>query len=162
MALLDEQLVEEWLNSKNFFTMRGIKLGNDEIDLLAHRRIDGIDEYWHIEVQISYRPIGYVGGNNSAKKRNEDELRVGTEEWVEKKFKSEKKVHKRNSIAPNAVWKYIFVHGLLKDERELGLIEKLGVEVIPYKNVLNELMKNSEHKSSSIANNITEILQFIK
>jgi hypothetical protein len=162
MALLDEQLVEEWLNSKNFFTMRGIKLGNDEIDLLAHKSIDGVDEYWHIEVQISYRPIGYVGGNNSAKKRDDDELRIGTEEWVEKKYKSEKKIQKRNSIAPNAVWKYIFVYGVLRNDKELELIKKLGVEVIPYKTVLNELMNNSEHKSSSIANNITEILQFIK
>jgi len=35
MALLDEQLVEEWLNTQQFFTMRGIKCGVDEIDLLA-------------------------------------------------------------------------------------------------------------------------------
>ena len=162
MALLDEQLVEEWLNSKNFFTMRGIKLGNDEIDLLAHRSIDGVDDYWHIEVQISYRPIGYVGGNGSAKKRTEEELKLGVKEWVEKKFTSTKKVSKRSSIAPNAIWHYIFVYGVLKDEGELDAIKKLGVELIPYKQILNELIDNKTHKSSSIANNITEILQFIK
>ena len=162
MALLDEQLVEEWLNSKNFFTMRGIKLGNDEIDLLAHRNTNGVDEYWHIEVQISYRPIGYVGGNNSAKKRTKEELVLGAKEWVEKKFTSSKKVAKREAIAPNAIWKYIFVYGVLKDEGELDAFKELGVELIPYKQVLNELIENKEHKSSSIANNITEILQFIK
>jgi hypothetical protein len=49
MALLDEQLVEEWLNRQNFFTMRGIKSGNDEIDLLAIRPIPEGLECWHVE-----------------------------------------------------------------------------------------------------------------
>lgn len=35
MALLAEELVEEWLNRNGFFTIRGIKLGVQEIDLLA-------------------------------------------------------------------------------------------------------------------------------
>ena len=35
MALLAEALVEEWLNRTGYFTIRGIKAGNDEIDLLA-------------------------------------------------------------------------------------------------------------------------------
>ena len=37
MALLAEQLVDEWLNRKGFFTVRGIKEGVDEIDLLGVR-----------------------------------------------------------------------------------------------------------------------------
>ena len=35
MALLAESLVEEWLNRKGFFTIRGLKQDVDEIDLLA-------------------------------------------------------------------------------------------------------------------------------
>ena len=27
MSLLDEQIVEEWLNRQGFFTMRGVKVG---------------------------------------------------------------------------------------------------------------------------------------
>jgi hypothetical protein len=37
VALLAESLVEEWLNRQNFFTIRGVKHGIDEIDLLAIR-----------------------------------------------------------------------------------------------------------------------------
>jgi len=37
MALLAESLVEEWLNRNRFFTIRGIKHGLAEIDLLAIR-----------------------------------------------------------------------------------------------------------------------------
>ena len=35
MALLAEEIVEEWLNRNGYFTIRGIKLGVHEIDLLA-------------------------------------------------------------------------------------------------------------------------------
>ena len=35
MALLAESLVEEWLNRKRFFTVRGVKLGVSEMDILA-------------------------------------------------------------------------------------------------------------------------------
>jgi len=35
MALLAEEIVEEWLNHQGNFTIRGIKLGVNEIDLLA-------------------------------------------------------------------------------------------------------------------------------
>ena len=55
MALLYKQLVEEWLNRQNFFTIRGIKSGNDEIDLLAIRPTPEGMECWHVEVQISYK-----------------------------------------------------------------------------------------------------------
>jgi hypothetical protein len=77
MALLDEQLVEEWLNRQNFFTMRGIKCGVDEIDLLAIRPLPAGFECWHVEVQISYRPVGYIGGDRNARRRTPDELRAG-------------------------------------------------------------------------------------
>ena len=35
MALLAEEIVEEWLNRQGFFTIRGIKQGTQEIDLLS-------------------------------------------------------------------------------------------------------------------------------
>ena len=57
MALLAEELVEEWLNRQGFFTIRGLKLGVHEMDLLAIRpRPDGSLECRHVEVQASMRP----------------------------------------------------------------------------------------------------------
>ena len=88
MALLDEQLVEEWLNRKNFFTMRGIKSGVDEIDLLAIRPTQKGVECWHEEVQISYRPVGYIGGDTNARKRTDKELREGVEQCTVSNFNS--------------------------------------------------------------------------
>ena len=57
MALLAEELVEEWLNRQGYFTIRGIKIGVQELDLLAVRFKDGKSECRHIEVQASMRPM---------------------------------------------------------------------------------------------------------
>lgn len=92
MALLDEQLVEEWLNRNNYFTMRGIKCGVDEIDLLAVKHSDsGHLDLIHVEVHVSYRPIGYVGGDTNARKRTEEEIRAGVVQWVEKNIRVRQK-----------------------------------------------------------------------
>jgi len=162
MALLDEQLVEEWLNRQNFFTMRGIKSGVDEIDLLAIRPTSKGFECWHVEVQISYRPIGYIGGDTNARKRTAKEIREGVEQWVLKKFTSPKKIKRRNEILPGATWRNILVHAVLKDSAELPIMESLGVELIPYKQVLESLCRDKKGKSSSAASGIVEMLNYLK
>jgi hypothetical protein len=60
MALLAEQLVNEWLNRHGFFTLHGIKIGVDEIDLLGVRATKGRLEGWHVECQVSFRPVAYI------------------------------------------------------------------------------------------------------
>lgn len=60
MALLAEEIVEEWLNRQGHFTIRGIKLGVHEIDLLAIKANSGEIERRHIEVQASMRPVSYI------------------------------------------------------------------------------------------------------
>ena len=162
MALLDEQLVEEWLNRQNFFTIRGIKCGVDEIDLLAIRPTSNGLECWHVEVQISYRPVGYIGGDTNARRRTPDQLRAGVEQWVEKKFTGLRKIRRRNEILPEVQWKNFLVHAALKDEAELPLMQELGIELIPYQKVLQELCSGTGGKSSSVASSIIEMLNYLK
>jgi hypothetical protein len=163
MALLDEQLVEEWLNRQQFFTMRGIKCGVDEIDLLAVKYDQhGAAEHWHVEVQVSYRPISYIGGDTNARKRTRVEIDKGAKFWVEKKFTSQKKYAKREEILPSAVWRYVFVHGEVKDSYNLECIERLGVTLIPYRLVLEQLRDGAKSSSSSVASNIVEMLRYLE
>ena len=162
MALLDEQLVEEWLNRQNFFTMRGIKSGVDEIDLLAIRPTPEGLECWHVEVQISYRPVGYIGGDTNARNRNGKELRAGVEQWVTKKFTSPKKVKRRNEILPDANWRKFLVHAALKDDAELAIMKELDIELIQYKQVLEDLRAHKQGKSSSAASGIVDMLNYLK
>lgn len=56
MALLDEEVVEYWLNNNGFFCMRGVKTGLGEIDFLAIRPNENGLECWQVEVsQECYR-----------------------------------------------------------------------------------------------------------
>ena len=162
MAILDEEIVEQWLNQLGFFTMRGIKCGVDEIDLLALKPSQTKSEFWHVEVQVSFRPVGYIGGDTNAKKRTKEQIKDGVKNWVEKKFTSKKKIEKRDSIFPNAYWKYVFVCANLKDETELEIMSDLGIKVYRYADVLADVVSSKEHHTSSIANNIVEILKYFK
>ena len=61
MALLAEEIVEEWLNRQGFFTIRGIKVGVDEIDILALKLdTDNKPVCRHVEVQASINPVSYM------------------------------------------------------------------------------------------------------
>src|SRR6266496_383246 len=101
MALLAESLVEEWLNRDGFFTIRGVKHGVGEMDLLAVRpQSDGSVIGWHVEVQISFRPIGYIAkltrdilgeskrSPSSVVKRTSEQVESCARQWVQAKFRA--------------------------------------------------------------------------
>jgi ABC-type phosphate transport system substrate-binding protein len=159
MALLDEQIVEEWLNRQHYFTMRGIKCGVDEIDLLAIKKNKDKFECLHAEVQVSFRPIGYLG-IQSAKKRTKEELQEITKDWVNKKYFQKKKVEKRNEIVNGAEWKFMFVCGNMKNEYQLDLIRSYGIEVVDYTEPLSNLLAEIKSISSSQATNILDIVRY--
>jgi hypothetical protein len=161
MALLDEEVVEYWLNNKGFFCMRGVKSGLSEIDFLAVRPHESGLECWQVEVTVSFRPIGYIGGASSAKRRDEADAELGVEQYIHKKFTSDKKIEKRNEILPNAEWKYVLVCAEVRHEIELELFKRKGIIVHRYKDILTEL-GDSKSQVNSIAGNIVEILRYLK
>ena len=103
MSLLTEVVVEEWLNRQGYFTIRGVKLGNDEIDILAIRPLsNGNIERRHIEISASTNPISYfsplpksvrkaTGRALSAKKRSPEILAEAVLDWVDKKYRKPNK-----------------------------------------------------------------------
>jgi hypothetical protein len=138
MALLAEELVEEWLNRNGYFTIRGIKLGVHEIDLLAIRINGSNIEARQIEVQASVHPISYLSplpkevrkrtgrGSNSVKTRSEKELKDGIKEWVEKKYThvAKEKIRKR-LFSGN--WSFELVVHQVKFPHELDLLREQGI-----------------------------------
>jgi len=110
MSLLAEVVVEEWLNRRGYFTIRGVKLGNDEIDILAIRPLsNGNIERRHIEVSASTNPISYFsplpksvrkasGRALSAKKRSPEILAEAVLDWVDKKYRKPNKLQLLNSL----------------------------------------------------------------
>ena len=155
MSLLGEEVVEEWLNRNGYFTIRGIKVGVDEIDILAIRPLpDGKHECRHIEVQISINPISYITkvpaairkdtgiGPHNAKKRDVVQLTQGVHEWVEAKFNTPRKAELQNSLCVGS-WTKELVVGTVKYEEELDLLRQAGVMVHRLKDILSEMVEKS-------------------
>ena len=150
MALLAEELVEEWLNRKGYFTIRGLKLGVDEIDLLAVRQHqEGRVECRHIEVQASMRPVSYIsrvpvavqkstGRAASSAKRSQEELEVGVLEWVKKKFQHPKKVAVMQSLWAGP-WSSELVINNVKSEQEVARIASHGVQILRLRDIVDDL-----------------------
>jgi len=151
MALLGEEVVEEWLNRNGYFTIRGIKVGVDEIDILAIRPTpDGQHECRHIEVQVSINPISYITkvptairkqtgiGAHNAKKREITQLTQGVHEWIEAKFNQPRKVELRQQLCPGS-WTRELVVGMVKHEEELDLLKQGGILIHRLKDILSEM-----------------------
>lgn len=150
MALLAESLVDEWLNRQGFFTVRGIKHGVNEIDLLGVRPTNGGLEAWHVEVQVSFRPVAYVcplpaehsdfaKAKNSAKLRPGNIVKDAVDAWVTKKFTAAEKKKTRNSAWPGLKWQFKFVHGVVKYPAEVELMTGHGIDPVPFHLVLKQL-----------------------
>ena len=142
--------------------MRGVKCGLSEIDLLALRQTEKGLERWHIEVQTSFRPIGYIGGNTNARKRSTVETHEGIKQWVDKKFKDARKSERRTEIASGSDWKFVLVHANVRHPEELEHLKAFDIKLVSYRQVLNDLMKGKSNTSSSIASDIVDILSFVR
>jgi hypothetical protein len=168
MALLAEEIVEEWLRREGYFTIRGIKLGVQEIDLLAVRHRAGkAVECRHIEVQASVRPVSYIskvpklkqreGRAANSAKRSREELEEGVAEWVETKFKRSDKVALRASLWPGT-WSTELVINKVKSEEEVRLIEGHGVSIIHLAEIVSALERPGSPVACASGGDFVELL----
>lgn len=149
MALISEQVVEEWLRRKGFFTIRGVKLGVHEIDILALRCKDGqIVEACHYEVQVSYKPVGMLVPKG------------GMEELIEKKFLSERKKALRAELVGSEVkWTYHFVVHKLADPGGIKIFEPYPeIEAVPFADVCKELADQNEPRYKAADRDLVDLM----
>lgn len=153
MSLLGEEVVEEWLNRNGYFTIRGIKIGVDEIDIPAIKPLpNGHCECRHIEVQVSINPVSYITkvpsairkqtgiGAHNAKKRDLEQLKLGVKEWINAKYDLPRKKDARQRLCPG-IWSRELVVGIVKHEEEIDLLKEAGVVVFRVKDILSEMKK---------------------
>ena len=169
MALLAEELVEEWLNRYGFFTIRGIKIGVQEIDLLAIGFKDGETICRHIEVQASVRPISYISAlpkeiqkatgrsSHNAKERSPVEISQGVEKWVEKKFLLPEKEQLRENLF-HGNWIFELVVHQVKYEDELKLIEKHGILIHRLDDIISELSSSKTIVTGASGSDLLELI----
>lgn len=174
MALLAETVVEEWLNRQGYFTIRGLRAGSNEIDLLAVS--SNRDSSMHVEVSVSPDPNSWICGwtkrlqkelgygPNYNKERTQEQMEECVKEWVRKKYigsTSKDKVEKlRNDLWPDRDWLRVFVHGKAWKREELPLIEQQGIRLVHIRQVLTDLKnpKLTPHVTSSEASDIVKLM----
>lgn len=176
MALLAESLVEEWLNRQGFFTIRGVKQRINEIDLLAIRPTASGIVAWHVEVQVSFRPVGYIckipkdvarttgRARTSAKQREMDQIVAWARDWVHSKYHGKEKQRLRDQLWPKAEWLFHLVHGAVRDKAELSAIESCGIRLVPFENCLFDLCERKEivEFSGSAGGDLAEIVAYYR
>ena len=140
MALMAEELVQEWLNRQGFFTIRNVRVRGHELDLLAVKRVADGTVCRHVEVNACVGPINYISGlpksvqkatgrgSSSAGRRVDAVLREGVREWVEKKYRPPRVREVRDALWPGA-WSEELVVNEVKYPEELLVIEAEGVKV---------------------------------
>jgi hypothetical protein len=151
LSLLGEEVVEEWLNREGYFTIRGIKVGNDEIDILAIRPLaGGQHERRHIEVTVSTNPISYITkvpaairkqtgiSAHNPKKRDMAQLTQGVREWVDAKFNKPRKVELKQRLCPGD-WTKELVVGSTKHQAELDLLSQAGLIIHHLKDIFADM-----------------------
>jgi len=170
MSLLAEELVEEWLNRNGFFTIRGVKLGVQEIDLLAVGLSGGQLTKRHIEVNASLRPISYLTalpkniqkatgrGPANAKRRSNEELKAGVAEWVEKKYNHPRKRGLLRSLAPGEWTRELVVHEVRYPE-ELDLLRSQDIVIHRLSDIVRETAECSSLIPSASGSDLFELVQ---
>jgi hypothetical protein len=146
LPLLAEEVVQEWLKRQGYFTIRGIKAGNSEIDLLAVRVVHGDGplrlDCRHVEVHVSHNPIKYIT-RTSAKRVVGEELCEGVEAWVTKKWKDKRKEQIRQRLAPGD-WSLEFVVHRYKHPEEIELMREYGITIVSFADVVHDLKRRGE------------------
>jgi hypothetical protein len=158
MALIAEEVVEEWLRQQRYFTIRGIKQGVEEMDVLAVKPQAGKSpDLRHVEVHVSMNPVSHLMPwtielqkelgirSGSQRPRTAEQETECVEAWVAKKFKDKKKAALRESLYPGE-WKYEFVVHKVKFPDETKALEKHNIKVIPLVTILADLEAWAEER----------------
>lgn len=160
MALIGEEVVEEWLRQQGYFTIRGIKLGVHEMDVLAvkpSRRAGEPPHLRHVEVQVSMNPVSHLTpwtkklqkemgiAPMSRKSRSAEQVTECVVAWVDKKFMEKRKANLRQHLYPGQ-WEFELVVHNVKFPDEIEALKKQHINVIRLVQILRELESWAEHR----------------
>ena len=132
------------------------------MDILAVRpEPGGLIIGWHVEVQASFRPVGYVTPPSNAKTRSPQEMADCVKVWVQKKFLADTKRELREHLWPKTEWSFHLVHAVVRDKTELQLMQAQGLTLHPFDEVLKSLCSDADKRfSCSSGGDLLEIVQY--
>ena len=165
--LLAEDLVQEWLITKKYFTVKNLKsTNNKELDLLGVKFEENNEtSLIHVEVSVNYNPIGWFCNSRNLRNgnRTEEEIELGVKEWVERKFQGDNALV-RNNFSPHANvndWELFFVHGKLNDRnrRELEHMKDLGIKIKSIREIILDLQEPTNNlRTGGVGKDISDLI----
>lgn len=144
MSEASEEVVEYWLNAvKGFFTIRGLKVGNREIDFLAVK-LDGEDPILGSKAHVEVHAPAYSRVIDSPYWPPESQAQRLAKKFTEKHVRAE--VTKRLG----GDYRMVLVlgsYGRYRPNREarsklIHELERLGVKVVKFEDVLREVQES--------------------
>ena len=156
-----ENIVADCFYSRGYFLIKNLKAGLNEIDILAIKlnNEQKVDDAVHIEVHCSSKPIGYIGGSSSAKKRSASKIESGVEDYIDKKFNNEKVKNVIKKLIGNKYkYKKMFICGKLKEEDTTKYFDKNGIEVMRVWQIFKEIKANEGEFRTGEGNRYHQLL----
>ena len=159
------------MNRNGYFTIRGIKLGVHEIDILAIKLAGSKVEARHIEVQASSNPVSYLcplskrlqakSGRKpqSTKTRSPKEITESAKEWIDKKYHLKRKHDLRQSLY-RGEWKYELVLHKVKYIDEIEVVKKQGIHVLSLASIVKSMSSNKNTVIRSAAG--TSLMELVE
>jgi hypothetical protein len=157
MALIAEEIVQEWLNREGYFTIRGIKLGNHEMDILAVRIGSDIQRR-HIEVQVSHNPIAYVTDSKPTKK-DAAALARSVTSWVNKKFALPEKDSIRQKLAPGQ-WTRELIYHQVSHPEEIEELARQGIVLHRFIDVISAMRSSHNIVRKVVGSDLLDLFLF--
>ena len=156
---LIENIVANWFNSQGYFVIQNLKIGVNEVDILAVKLDEGkkVIDVLQVEVQCSSNPIGYIGGSSSAKKRSSLQIAKGVKSYIDKKWNN-KKIKSRVEKLIGKNYRKLFICGNLKDETTVEFFKKNDVDVIRVWDIFKEIEKNEGMYKTGEGNRYHQLL----
>jgi Holliday junction resolvase-like predicted endonuclease len=162
MVDLFETIVTGWLTSQGYFVIQNLKVGAREIDILAikvknGKTVKGI----HVEVQCSSEPVGYLGPDRKAGKKNRVEIEQSVKEYIKKKYEEPSIREKAESLLGKGYEKQL-VYGRLKNEDiQVAVLKASGIIAMSISDILSKL-RNVEGKESLLTTDSYRFQQLLK
>lgn len=139
---LSEQFVASALESLGYFLIQGLKVGVREADFLAVRLDKDRLLHYHIEVQISYNPVGVLRAHARLGRTGNDPLQAA-DEYIEKKFFQKDVIKAIECYFKTKMYKKIFIYNRLRDSKQLRAFSDKGIECIKLQSLINQAEQSS-------------------
>jgi hypothetical protein len=99
-------------------------------------------ENLHVEHKVRFIAHSYLCDSTNIEERSDDEIKQQSIQFVNKFFTSERIVSARNRISVNGGWIFVLVIGEVRSVFEVECLKDLGIQVIDFKEVVNQAINN--------------------